>query len=265
MDQGESVEGMKAFMDSKEQIRSKKYRLGSLAEISGESTVDLDSQGRQVEVPVRRAKPFKPGENTTHGLYIRKRDREAVRAVLKEDIHGMEEETACLRKLMRGLLEREGDEAHLVEAYSKATQRLGLLVTLDEHIQPVKNNPDTERFLHFMDEVAASKGEPPVSPQMLAEAYGITDGEMGAAGKIGEEVATSRLLLRNVYRRALQNIGAAEYMRLVDLYGMGCVRLARLLKVERGDGCDPLERYIDRMVQEALVQLTRDLHLGEPM
>jgi integrase len=263
MEQGESIEGMKAFMDSKSQLRSTKCRLGLLAEISREGTAKLDPQSRQVEVPVRRAKPFRPGENTTHGLYSHKRDREAVIAVLKEDIHGMKEETDCLRKLMRGLLQREGDEARLIEAYSKATQRLGLLVTLEEQIQPVENNPDIERFLHFMDEFAARMGEPPASPQMLAAAYGITDGEMGATGKIGEEVATSRLLLRNVYQRALQDIDAAEYMRLVDLYGVGCVRLARLLKIERGDESDPMQRYIDRMVHEALVQLTRELHLDE--
>ena len=216
-----------------------------------------------MEAPVRRARPFKPGENTTHGLYSSKRDREAVRAVLKEDIHGMEQETDCLRKLMRGLLQREDDDARLAEAYSKATQRLRLLVTVKENIQPVKNDPDIERFLQNMDELAASHGKPPVSPQMLANAYGITDGEMGAASKIGEEVATSRLLLRNVYRRAFLDIDAAEYVRLVDLYGMGCVRLARLLKVERGDGSDPMRRYIDRMVDETLVQLTRDLHLDD--
>jgi hypothetical protein len=70
-------------------------------------------------------------------------------------------------------------------------------------------------------------------------------------------------MLRNVYQRAMQDVGAAEYVHLVDLYGKGCTRLARLLKV---GGCDEGEKilnYFHAMVDEAIRQVRKELLLDE--
>ncbi len=116
MEQGESLEGMQDFMDTREKIKSTRYRLSKLPELPGESTIDEQVQITGNLVPVRQTRRLQGGETTTHGFYTHKKDMQAVREVMAEDIQGMEQETACLRKLMRGLLEREGDEMRLVEA-----------------------------------------------------------------------------------------------------------------------------------------------------
>jgi hypothetical protein len=261
MDEGESLEGMKSFMDSREEIRFTKYRLGWLPEMAGESTIVEKVWSREVEVPVRRAKPFKEGENTTHGIYTHKKDIQAVREVMAEEIQGMKEETACLRKLMRGLLEREGDEMRLVEAYSQAAQRLGSLITASEPLEKAKEDPWAEQFLSFLDRMEEREGRPPVSQGIRERALGVSSEGMEASGMVTEEIATIRLLLRNIYRRARQGIETREYMRLVDLYGQGCVRLGRLIKIGGGDGNGRLERYLQNMIDEALREVTEELGL----
>ena len=82
MDAGESMEGMKLFMDSKDPIKSTKYRLGWLPEVEEVNTMGEKKRKMEVDVPVRSAKPFKLGENVTHGFYARRVDKQAVRAEL---------------------------------------------------------------------------------------------------------------------------------------------------------------------------------------
>jgi hypothetical protein len=82
---------------------------------------------------------------------------------------------------------------------------------------------------------------------------------------VTEEIATIRLLLRNAYRRAMQRIETREYLRLVDLYSLGCVRLARMLKI---GGCDEngrLERYLQNMIDEAIRELHREWGLDREL
>ena len=40
-------------------------------------------------------------------------------------------------------------------------------------------------------------------------------------------------------------------MRLVEIYGGGCVRLVKLLKMEAGDG-RRLEAHLDELIEEAM-------------
>ncbi len=177
----------------------------------------------------------------------------------------MEQETACLRKLMRGLLEREGDEARLVDAYSQAAHRLGSLIIVNEPVEKAKEDPWAEQFLTFLDGSEVREGRPPVSQQIRADALGLSPDAAEAAGMLTEEIASLRLLLRNVYRRAMQGIETREYLRLVDLYSLGCVRLARLLKI---GGCDEngrLDKYLQDMIDEALRYLTRELKLDQDL
>ena len=260
MDQGESLEGMKIFMDCRDNISQVKYKLGKLPQMAGESTVDVK---RQAELPVRKAKPFKQGENTTHGFYTHRKDKQAVQAVVAENIHGMEEETACLRKLMRGLLEREGDEARLVEVYSQAAHRLGDLVSTGEPAQKRKKDPWAEEMLSKLDEIEMRNGRPPISPRVREEALGISSDMLEVTGMLTEEVATIRLLLRDLNRRAMQGIEMREYLRLVDLYGLGCVRLARLLRIGGCDENERLKRYLQAGLDKAIRDVRREWGLDQ--
>lgn len=260
MDAGESLQGMKIFMDSRDPIPQVKYKLGRLPQMVGGSAIDVE---RDAQLPLRKARPYKLGDHTTHGFYTRRKDRQGVEAILRENVQGMKQEIACLRKLMRGVLEREGDEARVVEVYSQAAQRLGSLITLSEPVETAKEDPRVDEFLSKLDEIETRAGRPPVSQQIREHALGLSPDAAQAAGMVTEEIATIRLLLRNVYRRAMQGIETREYLRLVDLYSLGCVRLARLLKI---GGCDEngrLERYIQNMIDEALRQLTRELKLDQ--
>ena len=87
-----------------------------------------EDEGRK---PFHKGKPFKPGEGVTHGMCARSQPPQAVEAVLRENIQGIEEEIVALRSLGRGLLERQGqarndqEATRLMETYTLAAFRLG--------------------------------------------------------------------------------------------------------------------------------------------
>ena len=259
MDEGESLEGMKLFMDSREEFKAMKFRLGRLPEMPGDDPPGELDHGRGVEPPVRRAKPFKLGENTTHGFYARHTDVQAVKAILAENIRGVEQETAWLRGLMRGLLEHHGDDPHLVDVYTCAAHRLGTLVSAAESAYQTESDIRAEEVLSKLDRVAADSGLPPVSPGMRQQALGDSSAGLDASGFVTEEIATIRLLLRNTYESAMQAVDTQAYLRLVDLYGLGCVRLARLLKLGGRHESGSLKRELQESLDEAIRQVHREL------
>jgi len=55
-------------------------------------------------------------------------------------------------------------------------------------------------------------------------------------------------MLRNVLELALQIQETPDYMRLVEIYGSGCVRLVRMLKKEGRDR-SWLERYLEGAIE----------------
>lgn len=262
MDQGESLEGMQVFMDTAEKIKSTKYRLGKLPELPADTALDGQLHVFDPQLPVRQTRRLQGSEGTTHGFFALRQDKQAIKDVITEDIHGMDQETACLRVLLRGLLEREGDEARLVELYSRAAHRLGSLVSVGETIKKEVKNPWVEDALRQLDEIELFVGRSPVSQRIRANALGLSPESLQAASGLTEEIATLRLLLRNVYRRAIQVIETREYLHLVDLYSLGCVRLARLHRV---GGCDEngrLERYLKDGIDEAIREVHFELTSG---
>ena len=77
-------------------------------------------------------------------------------------------------------------------------------------------------------------------------------------GGLVEEVAAIRYWLRNSYRRAMETEDIQEYVRLVDLYSSGCVRLAGLIHVG-GDESDWLVEKIGEEIREALEEVAKEL------
>jgi hypothetical protein len=259
--EGESLEGMMAFTDSQDGHRSAKFRLKCLGEMAEEKASLRQEADEQAEVPMRQARPFKPGENTTHGLYMQAHDRQAVRAVMEENVSGLDEEVKCLRRLMRGLLERGGDEKRLVEAYSLAARRLGEVVASKAEAGDKAEDEWAEDVLRWLDELAAKAGQPPVSPKIRRDALGLDEDGVKAMGVITEEIATLRMLMRNVYRRAMEGVDNAEYVRMVDLYGAGCGRLKRLMQIEgAGDG-GRLARYLRGEIDRAIRDVREEMGL----
>lgn len=266
LDEGQAVKEMQIFMDSQEDSRFTKYRLKKLPELpQGQRMINLDDtdggqRKEEGQVPVRKAKPFRLGENVKHGVYARGKDMEAVKAVMTENIQGLDEEITCLRRLMRGLLEREGNEARVMQAYSGAAQRLRELVTTKQQVQEKKEDTWAEEFLSRIDEIEVRNGRLPISQRVREDALGSEAELLVGSRLMTEEVATIRLLLRNTYRQVAEEQDMAEYLRLVDLYGAGCVRLARMLRFNCDEN-DQLKRYLNGMIDEAIKEVNMEWKL----
>jgi len=259
MDEGGSLEEMQAFMDSQEGLRFTKYRLSKLPQLPG-GEGQPEEEKTEGGPPVRRARPFKPGEGVTHGFYARSQPMEAVRAVLAEDIQGVEEEIAGLRTLIRGLLEREGDFVRLGEAYSQAVRRLGEMMAAEKQPEEGEEEAWADDFLKRLDTIEIEQGRPPISDEVRKEALR-DEPELGVTSRrLVEEIATMRLLLRNAFRLAMEAQETQDYIRLVDLYSSGCVRLVRLLKVG-GEDQGRLARYMQKQIDLALRDISKELGL----
>ena len=261
LDQGECLEGMQVFMDTREKIKSTRYRLARLPQFPPGDSLAERMQGSDSQLPVRQTRLLIGGEGTTHGFYTRRKDMQAVRSVIAENIHGLEQETACLKSLMRGLFERQGDEARLVEAYSQAAHCLGILVSAAKPAHTGEVDTWAEELLSALDRIEADHGRPPVSPAIREHALGVSSDGIEATGLVTQEVASIRLQLRNLYCWAISEVDTHQYLHLVDLYGRVCVRLARLLKLGGTDESGRLERYMQEGIDEAIRQLTREWRL----
>jgi site-specific recombinase XerC len=263
LDQGESLEGMQVFMDTRELIKSTRYRMARLPQLPPGDPLDGQMQGSDSQLPVRQTRLLEGGEGTTHGFYARRKDMQAVRAIIAENIHGLEQETACLKSLMRGLFERQGDEARLVEAYSQAAHCLGILISAAEPVHNGEVDTWAEELLSTLDRIEADHGRPPVSPAICEQALGVSSDGFEATGLVTQEVACIRLQLRNLYCWAIGEVDTHQYLHLVDLYGRVSVRLARLLKLGGTDESGRLERYLQEGIDEAIRQLHQEWGLSK--
>ena len=66
-----------------------------------------------------------------------------------------------------------------------------------------------------------------------------------------------RYMLRNVLGLALQTQETPDFLRLVEIYGSGCVRLVRMLKKEGSDH-GRLERYLREAIDEARDEVLKE-------
>lgn len=292
---------MKEFLGSREEEKSTKYRLGKLPGLPGgpEDEMKLRStsweEGRTME---RKARPFQPGEGVVHGMYMRSQPPEAIAGILAEKIEGMEEEVAGLRVLERGLVERvEGargrqEVVRLWEAYSRAAMRLGEVIRAEKAMKEEGSEAreaveDFERKMARWEESRGreegqaekeleedeDEGDKIVyrrlgeeEPELEEEEPEVREAAVERELKVeerglAEEIAVSRYMLRNVFQRAVGVEEAGEYIRLVDLYGAGCVRLVKMLRVEKGSWEEKL-REIGGLIEEAVRAVNEELGIG---
>ncbi len=263
LDEGDSIEEMQSFLDSKGEAKFTKYRLGMLPQLPVEGRIGEEGEMR-AQVPDRKAKPFRPGERITHGYYQESQPEEEVLAVLAEDIQGIEEEIAGLRRLARRLVAKlkearsNKETGQLVDTHSLAASRLGELIEAEKQLT-VDGVEDTwaEETLARLDKGLIDFGERPVSEALRAGALEVEPELAMAARCLVEEIAAVRYMLRNVLGLALQTQETAETIRLVEIYGSGCARLVRMLKKEGSDQ-SRLERYIREAFDEAIRELNQE-------
>jgi hypothetical protein len=265
LDEGESLEGMQAFLDSREERRMTKYRLGKLPELPEDS--EEERRDLTAEPPDHKAKPFKLGEGITHGFYAQRQPEQAVYSVLAENIQGVEEEIAGLRSLGRELLNRQmkatsrAEAARLVEAYTQTASRLAELIRAERQLDEMgEKGKRVEELTRRINQMALELGEPPMEDPAWEEApVGKTEMEVNAR-RLVEEIAAMRYVLRRTFKMAMETRETPEYVRLVEIYGSGCTRLVRLLRME-GDNYNQMEATFNQQINQAIKEITEDWNL----
>jgi integrase len=164
LDEGASLEEIRAFMGCREEAKSTQYRLRKLPQLPPDeprSGIGGESEGL---VPYRKVKLFKPGDGATHGFYMRSQPPKQVEAILKENVKGIGEEIVGLRTLARGLLERQAkarnsqESAQLGEAYTLAAFRIGEMIKAEKELSKNgKASQWAEEVLATLDRAAIEK------------------------------------------------------------------------------------------------------------
>jgi len=78
-----------------------------------------------------------------------------------------------------------------------------------------------------------------------------------AARRLVEEIAAMRYVLRRTFRLAMETRETPEYVRLVEIYGSGCTRLVRLLKMEENNN-DRWESTFNEQVEQAIKEISAE-------
>jgi site-specific recombinase XerD len=270
LDEGASLEQMQAFLETRVSLWQTRDFLKQLPELPQDGASPAgEPAGVDGIAPDRSARRGKPGEGARHGFYARCHPPEAVAAVLAENIQGISEEIVGLRMLGRALLERQAQvrdpvqTVQLGEAYTLAAYRLGELIKAEVKLADQKRaSLEDETLLERLDEMAGVLGLEPFSERARQERQAGLD---PAARRVVEEVASTRLVLRNTINQAGQAHFTGAYqvgqlINLVDLYGIGCVRLVRLLSIE-GAGAGwvgvQLHAATDQALEDLLVEWGR--------
>ena len=160
---------------------------------------------------------------------------EEVRAMLAEDVRGIKAEIAGLEQLLEGLITRHEriyevrQQGQLVDAVTSTASRLSELRASEELIsEGMAIAPWVLEILDMIDQVAARKGDPQLGANARAEALGGGPDLTPQA----HQIAAVRCSLRRTLALALTSQELGEYLRLVEIYGRGCVRLMCMLKKE---------------------------------
>jgi hypothetical protein len=192
-------------------------------------------QAIDAEAPDRSGKPFKPGEGIMHGFYAHELPEGEIQAVLEEEIKGIEEEIAGLDQLLGGLTARYKKESDprqrgkLVDALTLTAYRLSEMRAVEGVIaKGMQVAPWVYQMLDMIDRVAQRKGDPELGVKARAEALG--DGPEQTPRMV--QIASVRFSLRNTLELALGAQEVNEYLRWVEIYGKGSMRLMRMLKKE---------------------------------
>ena len=232
MEAGDSVEAIQAFLKHSA-LSYTKYYLKLLPLPPREEAQLRDLANDPPQLPERKAPQFQPGDNVTHGLYAQKQPAEEIAAILAEDIQGMSQEIAMLRALCRGIMEMQNQAenaaqvARLADAYTLAATRLAEMIQAERQSQESRPEESSgEAILAMLVRVSQQLGED-IDIDTARERALASDPQYGAAWRLVEEIAATRLALRRVFHLAMETQELAERVHLTEVYGRGCARLAR--------------------------------------
>ena len=148
--------------------------------------------------------------------------------------------------------------AQLADTQTRAASRVAEMIDAEKQLAgDDEANAWADEFLAALDKFAIKKGMKPMSEALRAQALG-SEPELTMISRcLAEEIATARYMLRNVLGLARETQEVAVYMRLVEIYGNGCVRLVRMLKKEGSDH-GRLERYLWKGIDEAISEVNQE-------
>lgn len=288
LEEGGSLEEMKAFLDSQEGARFTKYRLKKLAEApdfdrgrdstrSNDGILAGGSKGRLArpaagQIPDRKPKPFKPGDGLKHGMYAHSLPAEEVLTVMQEDVKGLDKELVGMRLIARRLVEkmlREGQTqaeiAMLGNAHTQAAVRLGDLLRAEKKMKGSREiDPEMMAFLKRLERIAEEHGERFTAEGFIEYALNCDGQDSLEARQPVEEVASIRLVLRRTLDLAMEATEPRELVRLAEVYGAGCTRLVRLLQIQGPDESRLIE-IIQTATSQAIRELLAEWEGGEPV
>ena len=244
---------MKTFTQSRGPTKILHARLKKLpAQPEDDDWVPVEAQA-----PNRSVIPFKPGEGITHGFYAQFMPEAEVQAILAEEMRGIEGEMAGLEALLDKLTAWQDstlslkEEMGSLDALTKNAERLSQLGAAGEGLAEREElSPGVEAILEMIEQVGMRKGDPELGEKARAEA--LADDPQDTARK--QQVAVVRGMLRRAHRLALETQEVAEFLRLVEIYGRGCMRLLRMLK-----SGESVRERADRRVREAMSIASREV------
>jgi site-specific recombinase XerD len=222
------------------------------------------------ELPSRRPHTFTAWEKMTHGAYVKDQPPEQLRAILAENVTGMEAEMQGLQVLAERLTERLGrtDSYAEQEALSKPLMKVSKrLMEMQAAQRKLEKKSEASSILEDLDalyEKFVEQGS--IAPQKTGE-------DSDEAANISPEttlkksIAITRLVLRRSFCIAMESENAMEATRAADVYVECCGRLVRLLQaqkrgLEKGgaeEGLEEVRRSIDQALE--LVMKEMDIHL----
>jgi site-specific recombinase XerD len=269
---GDSIEEVQAFLG----IRNRKFALNyihglttsrglPLDDPAGDTSPTLPTAEEAHDLPIRAPNRFQPWDNMTHGVYTRVQPPEELEAIKAERVEGMDEEIAGLRELVQHLAGMQSQAssdkelAIVIEATSLSAARVGDLFKAREALKREETSGEgwADAWLEDMDEVRKMQGKAPISDALRAE----YESEHPEGGGLAHEIAVERLCLRRLFGLAVEEGEPRPAAHYTDMYGRGCIRLARLLRDQARQG-EGMEGYILESIDEAIRQVQEEFNLS---
>ena len=281
LEAGDSPEALYSFLDRRRKKCDIHAYLKSLPELPlsadpgglqeperRDNPDDAERPPAAVELPNRKPYIYQTWSNIKHGLYAANLPPEPLRAVLAENIQGLEAEISGLRLIERALLRRQmsagnpREAAGLANACTLAGERLARLIEAEAQIaRPDEAGSRLEEFYATMDMLHADDETRPSGADWRRHLEEDDRPTLTAnARSLEEEAACARLVLRNTYamaERADQEDRCADLMLLAEVFGAGCQRLVRLLLRARSSH-SRMRMKLRAMFDEALAEVQKD-------
>ncbi len=255
--QGADTHAMQQFLNSNNKPEFIKYALHCLQANAAIDPLVGQEFPPEPEVPYRYPNVFKEGDQVTHGFSSRVRDLTAIQQLQAQDIRGVDTELANLRRLMQGVIDRHIDEAGALDVYSNSGFRLGRLVTFSERATNESDDTWVQEMLRVLSDVALEHGMPDPTIGLIAGSSSDSQEDLDT-GCFDREIATLRWMLGNVYLRAMSGVSDHEYLRLLDLYGVGCMRLLRMLSALSTHPSGQLASLLNRTIDQAIAEVYKE-------